>query len=110
MRALNLKEAAVFLKLHPATLRQRAAAGRIPAARIGRRWVFLEEDLAAYVRKQYPDQWQALQGEHEESTPCHSTNARARHFGGSDSPTTDAAYRRALGLSSEPLPSSTRLD
>jgi excisionase family DNA binding protein len=66
MRALNLNEAAVFLKLHPATLRQRAAVGRIPAARIGRRWVFLEEDLAAYVRKQYPDQWQALQGEHEE--------------------------------------------
>lgn len=68
MRALNLKEAAVFLKLHPTTLRQRAAVGRIPAARIGRRWVFLEEDLAAYVRKQYPDQWQALQGEIEE--PC----------------------------------------
>jgi hypothetical protein len=110
MLTLDLNEAAAFLKLHPATLRLRAAAGLVPAARIGRRWMFLEEDLAAYVRKQYADHWQALQGDHEESTPCHSTNARARRFGGSDSPTTDAAYRKALGLPSEPSPSSTRLD
>jgi hypothetical protein len=110
MRALNLEDAAAFLKLHPATLRERAAAGLVPAARIGRRWIFLEEDLAVYVRAHYAGQWQALQGEHEESTSCHSTNAKARHFGGSDSATTDAAYRRALGLPSEPSQSSTRLD
>jgi len=47
---LDLKQAAHFLRLHPEELRRRAKAGRIPGAKVGRAWIFLEEDLAAYVR------------------------------------------------------------
>ncbi len=50
MRTLDLIEAAQFLRLHPEELRQRAKAGRIPGAKVGRRWVFLEDDLAAHLR------------------------------------------------------------
>jgi excisionase family DNA binding protein len=51
MKTLDLQEAAQFLRLHPDTLRRRALAGEIPGAKPGKLWVFLEEDLAAYLRK-----------------------------------------------------------
>ena len=41
---LDLKEAAQFLKLHWQTVRKRAVSGEIPAANLGRRWVFLKAD------------------------------------------------------------------
>ena len=48
---LNITEAASFLGLHVETLRQRAAAGRIPGAKIGRSWVFVKSDLLDHIRK-----------------------------------------------------------
>ena len=47
MKTLSLQEAAAFLHVHPETLREAARAGRIPGAKVGRAWVFLENDLAA---------------------------------------------------------------
>ena len=46
MRTLGLEEAAQFLLMHPEELRRRAKAGIIPGAKVGRAWVFLEDDLA----------------------------------------------------------------
>ena len=43
----TLPEAAEFLRVHPETLRQLARTGKMPGAKVGRAWVFLEEDLAA---------------------------------------------------------------
>lgn len=37
---LDVKEAARFLRLHPVTLREKAAAGEIPGKKIGRVWRF----------------------------------------------------------------------
>jgi excisionase family DNA binding protein len=51
--SLDLEEAAAFLGLHPDTLRERAAAGTIPGAKIGKEWRFLDIDLADYLRGQY---------------------------------------------------------
>ena len=48
MRTLTLQQAADLLKLHPVTVAERAADGRIPAAKIGRRWVFVEDDLIVH--------------------------------------------------------------
>lgn len=48
---LTLEQAAARLLIHPETLRERAARGEIPAAKPGRRWVFLEGDLTAYIRQ-----------------------------------------------------------
>ena len=50
---LTLAQAAAYLQIHEDTLQRRAAAGIIPGAKIGKRWVFLEADLAAYVQSQY---------------------------------------------------------
>jgi hypothetical protein len=61
MRTLGLVDAASFLRLHPEELRRRAKAGQIPGAKIGRAWVFLEDDLATYLRSLYRQSRQALQ-------------------------------------------------
>ena len=97
MDTLNLQEAARFLKIHPVTLQEKARAGEIPGAKIGKCWVFVEIDLVEYIRSQYPRR--ALQGEHTEVTICHSTNARIHPIGGSNSrPAADDRYSKALGL------------
>ena len=53
MKTLTLKEAAAFLKIHAESLRKRVKAGKFPAAKFGKSYVFLEEDLAAAVRCKY---------------------------------------------------------
>lgn len=79
MKSLTLQEAAVFLKLHPEEVRRRAKNGLVPGAKLGKRWVFLLEDLADYVRSLYSAPRQALRVTwRKEVTECHSTNAAAR--------------------------------
>jgi hypothetical protein len=60
MKTLNLREAAEFLHMHPEEVRTRAKRGLIPGAKIGRRWVFIDVDLADFVRSLYPARRQAL--------------------------------------------------
>jgi len=60
MKTLNLREAAAFLHMHPEEVRTRAKRGLIPGAKVGRRWVFIENDLAEFVRSLYPVKRQAL--------------------------------------------------
>src|SRR5262245_31038508 len=109
MRTLNLPQAAKFLNMHPVTVQEKARAGIIPGAKPGKCWVFLEDDLAAYLRSLYPCARQALQGDEKESRSCHSTNARAHLIRGFALPTADDAYSRALGLETERKPSSTTI-
>jgi hypothetical protein len=63
MRTLDLEEAAAWLKIHPNRLQERAKAGEIPGAKIGKRWVFIEEDLALYVRSKYREEPCSFEGE-----------------------------------------------
>jgi hypothetical protein len=105
MSTLTLQQAAEFLKIHPVTLLEKANAGIVPGAKIGKRWVFIEIDLIDYIRSQYPRR--ALQGEHERSITCHSTNARIHPIGGSNSrAATDDRYSKALGLPTRSKPRS----
>ncbi|WP_446808633.1 helix-turn-helix domain-containing protein [Methylomonas sp. 2BW1-5-20] len=53
MQTLNLEEAARLLKLHPSTVLAKARAGDIPAAKPGKCWVFIDEDLIAWLRGMY---------------------------------------------------------
>jgi hypothetical protein len=76
METLNLEQAAAFLKLCPEELRRRAKGGRVPAAKVGKCWVFIKEDLADYVRSLYSLPRQALQVTFgKEVSPCHLKNA-----------------------------------
>ena len=83
MTTLELKQAAVFLRCHPEELRRRAKAGIVPGAKVGRAWVFLEDDLASYLRSLYPRPRQALQVTLRKESECHFANAAV--FGGSTS-------------------------
>ena len=94
MRTLNLDEAAQFLKLHPEEVRRRAKAGIIPGVKLGKRWVFIEDDLAAYMRSLYAPSRQALQVGHGEKQLCHSVNVVRR--GGLVSPHQAASELDAL--------------
>ncbi|WP_446808374.1 helix-turn-helix domain-containing protein [Methylomonas sp. 2BW1-5-20] len=53
MNTLDLHQAAALLKLHPQTILQKARAGDIPAAKPGKCWVFIEQDLIDWIRSQY---------------------------------------------------------
>ncbi|MEE3160955.1 MAG: helix-turn-helix domain-containing protein [Pseudomonadota bacterium] len=78
---LNLDEAAKYLQLHKETLRQKVRNDEIPAAKIGRRWVFIEDDLEMFLRSHYADKWRAIQGKNLKETklcPCIEEVTRAR--------------------------------
>ena len=45
MRTLDLAEAAALLKVHPKTLERLARVGTVPACKVGRAWVFLDDLL-----------------------------------------------------------------
>lgn len=96
MITLNTVEAAAFLHLHPTTLLDRAKSGEIPAAKIGKCWVFLQVDLIDYLRSKYSKQ--ASQGD-EGNEQCHSTNERTQNTIGSKSlSTVKNRYMNLLAL------------
>jgi len=102
MRTLGLKQAAAFLRMHPEEVRQRARAGIIPGAKAGRCWVFIEEDLAGYLRSLYAHSRQALQVTwRKEVSECHFANA-VRSGGSTSSPQVGSEYANLLGLTTKP--------
>ncbi|HDR9134966.1 helix-turn-helix domain-containing protein [Burkholderia vietnamiensis] len=58
MRTLDLIECAEFLKIDRTTLLTIVHRGDILGAKIGRAWVFLEDDVVAYLREQVQAQTQ----------------------------------------------------
>jgi len=76
MQTFDLKQAAQFLQMSPATLGEKARSGQIPAAKPGKSWVFLEDDLVTFIRSLYSVPGQTpLSGSSEEKSLCHYTNA-----------------------------------
>jgi hypothetical protein len=104
MRSLGLHEAASFLHMHPEEVRRRARLGLLPGAKPGKRWVFLEQDLADYVRGLYARPRQALQVTlRKEVEACHF--AGATESGGSTfALPTENEYADLLGLPKKPWP------
>ncbi len=50
METMNINEASAFLRMNPEVLRRWAKAGRVPASKIGKRWLFLRSDLIDFIR------------------------------------------------------------
>jgi hypothetical protein len=101
MRTLSLSEAAALLHMHPEEVRRRAKCGAIPGAKPGRCWIFIEDDLADYVRSFYATPRQALQVTLRKEMECHFANAAVA--GGSTSLLpTGSEYAELLGLPVKP--------
>ena len=101
MNTLDIAEAAQFLKCSEDTMRKLVTSGDIPAAKVGRAWVFLDIDLAAWLRTQYKPKIEAKK--------CHSTYAG--QSGGLMSQSTDSELGNLLGrpTSEKRKKSTTRL-
>jgi hypothetical protein len=78
---LGLSSAAAFLHMSPNTLRKRAAAGRVPAYKPGKSWVFLLDELVSHLKA---------------SRPCHSIAAPTLRITGLGFSSTDARCASAL--------------
>lgn len=50
MKTYDIHEAADFLKVDRSTALELANAGTLPGAKVGRAWVFMEEELLNYLR------------------------------------------------------------
>lgn len=55
-KTFDVAVAAEILKMSSCSLQKLAKDGEIPAAKVGKRWVFTEEDLAAYLRAEIKKQ------------------------------------------------------
>lgn len=87
MNTIGLIAAALLLHIHPKTLATKAAKGDIPGAKVGRAWVFIEEDLLAFMRGQYV-----------EKVSCPSTSRKGPGSGGRASASPGRArLRRSTG-------------
>ena len=97
VHTIGLQEAAAILHMTPEGVRRKAVAGEIPGSKPGKRWCFIEEDIAEYLRSLYTNNAKAALGVHsEEKSLCHFTNATTS--GGLISRTTIDEYKKALGL------------
>jgi hypothetical protein len=104
MKSLGLSEASAFLRIHPEELRKRAKAGQVPGAKVGRAWVFFEDDLAAYLRSLYGSPRQALRvTSAKEENVCHYANAAVSGALTSSVPR-DNEYANLLELPTGPSP------
>lgn len=65
MRTLDINECAEFLKIERTHALKLAGVGELPGAKIGKSWVFLEDDLADYLRAQVKLQSRERAAEHE---------------------------------------------
>ena len=95
---LCLKQAAEYLNLNPETVRRHAIQGKIPAAKFGRKWVFIQQDLAQFLRNQYSNPESVVQVvDNNEESLCQSTNET--ESGGQNSlHQTELEYDALLGL------------
>lgn len=71
---LTLRQTAELLQVNPETVRRLAQAGKIPSAKIGRKWVFIQQDLAQYIRSQYSNAESVVQVvDNDEESLCQFT-------------------------------------
>ncbi|WP_078485476.1 helix-turn-helix domain-containing protein [Solemya velum gill symbiont] len=107
MKTYALEEAAAFLYLSPATLRQKVKSGEVKAVKPGRRWVFLEADLVSYLHSLYASSREApLSGCDKEKPLCHSTNAAIPGGYALQRPV-ESEYATLLGLPTSKPPRNT---
>ncbi len=81
-RVLTLPEAAQLLHSHEDTVTEAIRTRGLPAAKVGRCWLFIDDDLIAWLRDQY-SQPKPTAGD---DTTCGSTDEARGASGGLTSP------------------------
>ncbi|CAB3687941.1 hypothetical protein LMG24238_02961 [Paraburkholderia sediminicola] len=85
MKTFDLIECAEFLKVDRNTAMKLAGTGELPGAKIGRAWVFLEDDVVAFLRRKAQEQsLLRLQGAHEPEADAQVARAIAKQIGTPD--------------------------
>lgn len=98
MITMGIKEAAALLMVHEVTLYKMAERGEVPAAKPGKKWVFIDVDLIEWLRSQYKVQ-ASLSDSTERRNQCHSTNVKIQTSGGTNSKAQmGSGYKELLGL------------
>ncbi|HSO80806.1 MAG TPA: helix-turn-helix domain-containing protein [Chromatiaceae bacterium] len=110
METLDLIGAAHFLRMHPETLRRRACRREIPGARAGRAWVFLDLDLAEWLRAQYDHPARAATPQLGDAPRCSTAALTVVNGGRASPPLTARKYEEALGLKTKKPPRNTKPD
>ena len=98
-RTLDVVEAAALLKVHPKTLQRLARQREIPACKVGRAWVFIEQLLLDTLVSKSTARVSVV--DFLEKSECRSTDAKTRLPGGSNSRQSGVSrslYSKALGL------------
>ena len=72
---LGLEDAGQALGCDPETVRSMAAAGELPGTKVGRAWVFLASELAAYCRSRMA---QECHGKWQSTNAAPSTGRTSR--------------------------------
>lgn len=97
METLTRNEAAAFLKIHENTLCNKVACGEIQGAKVGKRWVFLKDDLILFIRSKY--QSQSMTQQPIKDLSCHFTKEKIHQIIGSKLRLpADIAHSKVLGL------------
>ncbi|ADG14259.1 DNA binding domain protein, excisionase family [Paraburkholderia atlantica] len=89
-RTFDIDECADFLKVERKTALKLAQQGELPGARIGRAWVFLEDDVVEYLRVQV--RHQMVERQNNEAIEKGFEKARANNI-----PTPAPLLRKATG-------------
>ena len=96
MKTFNIEEAANFLGAHKETVRRLVAMGKMPGVKVGRGWIFIEQDLVIYMRSKYARGVTLQDTVHRRNEQWRFT--KGAQLGGSASPIMDKEYKKALGL------------
>lgn len=99
VRTLNLVDAARLLQVHPKTLQKWARAGLVPAAKVGKAWLFLEHLLVKHLVSE--SLLRVSVADSLEQSTCRFTDAKTHLAGGSNSRPSRVnrdLYSKALGL------------
>ncbi|MGQ0596752.1 helix-turn-helix domain-containing protein [Aquabacterium sp.] len=99
MKTLDLTEAASLLKIHPKTLQRLAQSGAVPACKVGRAWVFIDDLLFQLLMAKSASRVSVADS--QEKSTCRSTDAKTPPCGGSNSRPfagSRSLYSKALGL------------
>lgn len=53
---MEISDVAIFLKAEPETVAQLARNGALPGAKVGKKWIFLKEDVLSFLKQRITEE------------------------------------------------------